>query len=148
MSRVLSLPPQITDLTIHTVEHSLGPADGELVIMGGQATTMTPYAMTVLRAVIDAAHRDLPPAAMVGLRHDGTPDVLAVFRSVVQQPSQLSALTRTALDAYIARGALRRGRRLLGTGLSFPYLSSLVVDTLVPGRVEAVLSLPKVEFGP
>jgi hopanoid-associated phosphorylase len=100
------------------------------------------------RAVIDAAHRGLPPAAMVGLRHDGTPDVLAVFRSVVQQPGQLPELVRTALDAYIARGALRRGRRLLGAGLSFPYFSSLVVDSFVPGRVEAVLSLPKVEFGP
>jgi anti-sigma regulatory factor (Ser/Thr protein kinase) len=58
MSRILSLPPQITDLTIHTVGHALGPADGELVIMGGQATAMTPYAMTVLRAVIDAAIED------------------------------------------------------------------------------------------
>jgi hypothetical protein len=66
----------------------------------------------------------------------------------VQQPGQLPELVRTALDAYIARAALRRGRRLLGAGLSFPYFSSLVVDTFVPGRVEAVLSLPKVEFGP
>lgn len=55
MSRVLSLPPQITDLTVHAVEHALGPADGELLIMGGQATAMSPYAMTVLRTVIDAA---------------------------------------------------------------------------------------------
>src|SRR6266702_4090052 len=50
------------------------------------------------RAIIDSAHRDLPPAAMVGLRPDGTPDVLAVFRSVAQQPSQLPALIRTAVD--------------------------------------------------
>ena len=41
------------------------------------------------RAVIDPVHSELPPAAVIGLRHDGTPDVLAVFRSVVRQPSQL-----------------------------------------------------------
>ena len=55
MTRVLSLPPQITDLTIHAAEHELGPADGELVIMCRQATTMTGYAMTVLRTVMDGA---------------------------------------------------------------------------------------------
>jgi hypothetical protein len=58
MSRILSLPPQITDLTVHVAEHALGPADGEMVILCGQATTMTGYAMTVLRTVIDAAIDD------------------------------------------------------------------------------------------
>jgi adenosylhomocysteine nucleosidase len=87
---------------------------------------------TVCRAIIDATHRDLPPAAMVGLRHDGTPDFFAVFYSVVQQPRQLPALMRTALDARIARRALLRGRRLLGAGLGFPYFSELALDLLVP----------------
>jgi len=80
------------------------------------------------RAVIDPAHSVLPPAAMYGLRHDGTADVFAVLRSVVRQPSQLPALTRTALDARIAATALRRGRRLLGVGLGFPYFSEPVLD--------------------
>jgi hopanoid-associated phosphorylase len=80
------------------------------------------------RAVIDPAHSLLPPAAMYGLRHDGTADVLAVLRSVVRQPSQLPALTRTALDARTAASALRRGRRLLGAGLGFPYFSEPVLD--------------------
>ena len=75
------------------------------------------------RAIIDPAHRELPPAAMVGLRHDGAPDVVAVFRSVLRQPRQLPALARTALDARTAEAALRRGRRLLGAGLGFPYFS-------------------------
>ena len=60
---------------------------------------------------------------MVGLRHDGAPDVVAVFRSVLRQPRQLPALARTALDARTAEAALRRGRRLLGAGLGFPYFS-------------------------
>jgi hopanoid-associated phosphorylase len=80
------------------------------------------------RAVIDPAHSVLPPAAVFGLRHDGTADVLAVLRSVVRQPSQLPALTRTALDARIAAAALRRGRRALGAGLGFPYFSEPVLD--------------------
>jgi len=93
------------------------------------------------RAVIDAAHRRLPPAALVGLRHDGTPDVRAVFRSVIQQPSQLPALMRTALDARIARNALRRGRRSLGVGLGFPYFSDRASDIRVPDCGEPILSV-------
>jgi len=80
------------------------------------------------RAVIDPADSVLPPAAVFGLRDDGTADVLAVLRSVVRQPSQLPALTRTALDARIAAAALRRGRRLLGAGLGFPYFSEPVLE--------------------
>jgi len=73
------------------------------------------------RAIIDAADRPLPPAALIGLRPDGTADIVAVFQSVVQQPSQLPALVRTAFDAGIARAALHRGRRMLGAGLGFPH---------------------------
>ena len=37
----------------------------------------------VCRTVIDALNRDLPPAAVIELRHDGTPDLLAISRSVI-----------------------------------------------------------------
>src|SRR5207253_11404766 len=76
------------------------------------------------RAVIDPAHSVLPPAAVFGLRHDGTPDVIAVLRSVMRQPSQLPALARTALDARPAGAALRRGRRLPRAGLGSPYVGA------------------------
>jgi hopanoid-associated phosphorylase len=79
----------------------------------------------ICRTIIDSADRDLPPAAVVALRHDGTPDVLAISRSVMRQPSQVPALVRTAIDAWTAREALRRGRHLLGLGLSCPYLTGL-----------------------
>jgi adenosylhomocysteine nucleosidase len=82
------------------------------------AAHQVPFA--AFRVIIDPADRPLPPAAMVGLRSDGTADVGAVFRSVLRQPSQLPALVRTALDARIAGAALRRGRRMLGAGLGFP----------------------------
>jgi adenosylhomocysteine nucleosidase len=75
------------------------------------------------RVIIDPVDRPLPPAALVGLRPDGTADVGAVFRSVLAQPSQLPALVRTALDARTASAALRRGRRMLGAGLGFPDFS-------------------------
>jgi adenosylhomocysteine nucleosidase len=83
------------------------------------ATHNIPFA--ICRTVIDPAHRDLPPAAVVGLRHDGTPDIAAILHSVAGQPGQLPALIRTAMDAWIAREALRHGRRLLGAGLGCPY---------------------------
>jgi adenosylhomocysteine nucleosidase len=73
------------------------------------------------RIIIDAAHRTLPPAAAVGLRKDGTPDIAAVFLSVLQKPRQLPDLIRTALDARVAWRALRLGRARLGAGLAFPY---------------------------
>src|SRR5262249_26395575 len=72
------------------------------------------------RAIIDPVDTRLPPAALVGLRPDGTADVAAVFRSVLQQPRQFPDLVRTALDARIARAALCAGRRTLGAGMGFP----------------------------
>jgi hypothetical protein len=76
----------------------------------------------ICRTVIDAAHQDLPPSALVGLHEDGTPDVLAVVRSLAQQPSQFPALARVAVDAWTARQALRRGRLSVGAGLGCPYI--------------------------
>jgi hypothetical protein len=43
---------------------------------------------------------------------------------------------RTALEARTAGAALRRGRRLLGVGLAFPYFREVSLD--VPAAVEAI----------
>ncbi len=86
------------------------------------------------RVIIDAAHRTLPPAAAVGLRPDGTPDVRAVFRSVLQKPSQLPHLVRTALDERIARRALRSGRKQLGAGLGFPGYANVAPEFSASSR--------------
>jgi hopanoid-associated phosphorylase len=72
------------------------------------------------RVVIDPVDTRLPPAALVGLRPDGTADIAAVFRSVLKQPGQIPDLVRTALDARVARAALYAGRQMLGAGLGFP----------------------------
>ena len=71
----------------------------------------------------------LPPAATLGLRRDGTPDVPAVLRSVLQQPGQLPNLIRVARDHHVARRALLSGRKQgFGIGLGFPYYNSLAFD--------------------
>jgi hopanoid-associated phosphorylase len=80
------------------------------------------------RVILDAAHRMLPPAATLGLRLDGTPNMPAVFRSVWRDPRQLPDLVRVARDHHIAGRALRSGRKQLGIGLGFPYYNSIAFD--------------------
>lgn len=84
------------------------------------------------RVIIDPADTRLPPAALVGVRPDGTADAGAVFRSVLQQPSQLSDLVRIALYARTARAALCAGRRKLGAGLGFPQFEHVPSDIGMP----------------
>ncbi len=68
-----------------------------------------------LRVVADPAERTLPPAALVGMRPDGTTDIGAVLRSLARAPRQLPALIRTGLDAKAAFAALKASRRDLAT---------------------------------
>jgi adenosylhomocysteine nucleosidase len=83
------------------------------------------------RIIIDAAHRTLPPAAAVGLRQDGTSDVFAVCRSLLQNPSQLHDLICAARDVRIAGRALRAARKQLGVGLGFPDYNNFAFDLAV-----------------
>ena len=83
------------------------------------------------RVIIDPAERTLPPAALVGMRPDGRPDVFAVIRSLCQQPRQVFALLRVVADARAARTALFRGRRRLGENLSFPGHAELQLNPSV-----------------
>jgi hopanoid-associated phosphorylase len=92
------------------------------------------------RVIIDPFGRALPPAALIGVRPDGTPDVAAVLASLLRRPSQMPALLRTAFDARAARAALQRGRSLLGAGLGFPDFGLLERD--VPGEYELGGALP------
>ena len=80
------------------------------------------------RVIINPAQRTLPPAALVGIRADGTPDPLAVLRSVMRQPSQIPALLCVIADATAARAALFRGRKRLGADLGFPGLEDIQVN--------------------
>ena len=75
----------------------------------------------VLRAVSDAAHHTLPPAAAFGLNKDGKVDYSAVMLSLLDEPSQFRALIRTARDTNIAMKVLRRCLENLGPGLGYPH---------------------------
>ncbi len=73
----------------------------------------------ILRVIADPAERQLPPAALVGMRSDGAIDFRAVLASLAASPSQLPALMRLTVDTARARATLLRCRDLLGPGLGF-----------------------------
>ncbi|HEY7229925.1 MAG TPA: adenosylhopane nucleosidase [Pseudolabrys sp.] len=73
------------------------------------------------RVIIDSARRRLPPATALALRSNGSVNVPAVMRSVLEIPGQVPDLLRIAFDAFIAERALRQGRQQLSHGLGSPY---------------------------
>ena len=73
----------------------------------------------VLRVIADPAERELPPAALAGMRADGGVDVGAVLASLARSPGQLPGLIRLATEAGQARAALLRCGDLLGPRLGF-----------------------------
>ena len=83
------------------------------------------------RVIIDPAERTLPPAALVGMRADGRPDVFAVIRSVCQQPRQMFSLLRVVADLRAARSALSDGRSRLTGNLSFPSHAEMQLNPSV-----------------
>ncbi|GLU33404.1 phosphorylase [Trinickia caryophylli] len=71
------------------------------------------------RVVVDPAWRSLPPAAMAGLRDDGSTALLPILAELARAPRQLRDLIRLAADARAARKTLVAARRVLGDGLGF-----------------------------
>jgi hypothetical protein len=49
----------------------------------------------------------------------GGTSVMAVLRELMARPSELAGLLRVAVDAYAARSALLRARRMLGPHFGF-----------------------------
>ncbi len=72
------------------------------------------------RVIADPLARAIAPAAIRGMRPDGSVNPRAVLGAVARAPRQLPALLRNAVDARKAFRALSRGRRLLGSGLGYP----------------------------
>jgi hopanoid-associated phosphorylase len=70
----------------------------------------------VARVIVDPAHRRVPDAALIALRPGGGTNLTAILREVLAKPAQVLPLLRIAGDAYAARSALLRLRRLLGPG--------------------------------
>lgn len=69
----------------------------------------------VVRTIADTAYRALPPAALIPLAEDGTPNLAQVLGSVLREPRQVRALlglareTRAALDALVLPARALRG---------------------------------------
>lgn len=72
----------------------------------------------ILRVICDPASRDLPHAALAGMRRDGTTDTGAVMKSLLRNPKQLGALIALANHARVAFGVLKRRRKRAGPGFS------------------------------
>lgn len=72
----------------------------------------------ILRVVCDPAGRNLPPAALAGMRPDGTTDVGAVLRALIGRPGQLPGLVRLGLDARVAFSQLKRRRGNVGSAFA------------------------------
>jgi len=71
----------------------------------------------VLRVVIDAAGRDLPPAAMAAMAPSGGINIGGLARELWREPRQVTGLISLARDAAVARRALGRAAALLGAVL-------------------------------
>ncbi|MDX9690342.1 MAG: hypothetical protein EOM37_04760 [Proteobacteria bacterium] len=63
---------------------------------------------TVIRAISDPYDMDLPPAALVPLREDGSPDMKGVFQSIKKEPLQLPALIRLGFNTSRALRGLKQ----------------------------------------
>jgi adenosylhomocysteine nucleosidase len=90
------------------------------------------------RVVADPAHRQLPHAALIAIRPDGSLAFGAIMGSIVRDPFQLPQLMRTARDASAAFKTLFRSRKLLAGTLGFHDFSELLLDL----PAEDVLSGP------
>jgi adenosylhomocysteine nucleosidase len=82
----------------------------------------------VCRVVADPAERSLPPAALVGMRVDGSIDAAAVLYSLLRKPRQLAALVRLARDTQTAFRSLFSGREVLGPCFGSTDFDELVLD--------------------
>jgi adenosylhomocysteine nucleosidase len=67
----------------------------------------------VVRAIGDAADRELPPAALIPLSEDGTPKLARVLASVLRRPRQLASLVGLARETRTALSALAGPARAL-----------------------------------
>ena len=67
-----------------------------------------------LRVISDTASETLPPAALRGMRSDGTMAIGPVLASLLRHPAQLPALIRTGWNAERAFRALLRCYRMIG----------------------------------
>jgi adenosylhomocysteine nucleosidase len=79
-------------------------------------------AFAAVRVVVDPVHRAIPQAALMAMGPAGAVYISPVLREIMARPSQLAAFVRVAVDAYLARSALLRVRRIVGPTFGFSEL--------------------------
>lgn len=67
----------------------------------------------VVRTISDEFTWELPPAALIPLRPDGSPDGAAILKSVAEHPGQIGMLIKLAVGENKALGTLRKVRERL-----------------------------------
>jgi adenosylhomocysteine nucleosidase len=72
-----------------------------------------------LRVIADPAEQAVPPAALAGMRTDGSVDVLGALAALARAPRQLPAMLRLSGNMRHAMAALFRCHRRLGPGFGF-----------------------------
>lgn len=82
-----------------------------------QAATAAGRPFAMLRVICDAAGETLPPAALQGIKPDGSTDIVGVLWSLFRQPGQIRALAQLARSAKAAERVLGScGARVALTG--------------------------------
>ena len=84
--------------------------------VAGRIAAENELPFAILRIVCDPAQRSLPPAALAGMRRDGTTNVGAVLGGLLTRPAQLFGMIGLAADARVAFSELRRRRMMAGPG--------------------------------
>ena len=80
------------------------------------------------RVVADPADRQLPHAALVAVKPDGSIALGAIAGSILRDPRQVPQLLRIALDARAAFAALFRGRKVIAGTLGFSDFHEFLLD--------------------
>jgi adenosylhomocysteine nucleosidase len=89
------------------------------ILAAAAAEAGLPFAM--IRVLCDAADETLPPAALKGVKPDGSTDILGVLGSLLRRPGQIAALRRLARAAAAAERVLALcGRRIALVGMGLP----------------------------
>lgn len=76
------------------------------------AQTAPALPLLIVRVVADTGLDGLPPAALVGIKPNGSVDITAVFGSILRRPGQIPALMRLGRAAAAAEATLRAVARL------------------------------------
>lgn len=93
----------------HAVAAAHGAAAVDMESYGvGEAAQELGLPFVALRAIADGADRAIPPAALKGLKADGSTDPRAVLRAMAASPGQIGGVLAVASDSRKASRALRR----------------------------------------